>query len=170
MYRLTVESPVGPLHICSTTSDIRFLSFFPMSRGELISGSTPLPARKLLERAADQLEQYFGGTRTEFELPLLAEGTEFRERVWQALREIPYGEVESYGQLAQRIGKPKAARAVGQANHHNPISIVIPCHRVIGADGSLTGFGGGLTCKSTLLQHEQNFVSAASQSAEAAAC
>jgi len=148
------------LHICGSTTAIQFLSFFPLSGGELISSATPAKARKLLDRTAVQLDEYFAGSRTEFELPLLARGTEFRGKVWAALREIPYGEVESYGQLAERIGCPKAARAVGQANHENPISIIIPCHRVIGADGSLTGFGGGLACKRSLLDLERTTVSA----------
>ena len=100
------------------------------------------------------MEAYFGGALQDFNLPLSLEGTEFQLRVWRCLRNIPYGETISYGQLAQRIGKPKALRAVGLANGSNPIPIIIPCHRVIGSDGSLTGFGGGLPIKKKLLALE----------------
>src|SRR5262249_46745434 len=105
-----------------------------------------------------QLTEYFGGGRAEFELPLLPEGTPFQRKVWNALCEIPYGETISYGELARRIGQPTAARAVGLANGSNPLPIVVPCHRVIGADGSLTGFGGGIERKRWLLAHEAKFV------------
>jgi methylated-DNA-[protein]-cysteine S-methyltransferase len=104
----------------------------------------------------EQLEAYFAGDRTEFELELRLEGTPFQREVWSALLEIPYGETWSYGQLAERIGRPGAARAVGLANGRNPIGIIVPCHRVIGADGSLTGYGGGLPRKQLLLQLERD--------------
>ena len=102
-----------------------------------------------------QLDEYFAGTRTAFDLPLRLHGTEFQVEVWEQLRRIPYGETISYGELAKRVDRPEAARAVGSANGQNPIAIVVPCHRVIGADGSLTGFGGGLDWKRWLLQREQ---------------
>jgi len=102
----------------------------------------------------DQLREYFAGKRTTFDLALIPQGTEFQVKVWNELRRIPYGETISYKQLAERIGKPKAVRAVGAANGANPIPIVIPCHRVIGNDGSLTGFGGGLPLKKRLLELE----------------
>jgi methylated-DNA-[protein]-cysteine S-methyltransferase len=101
-----------------------------------------------------QLDEYFAGTRTEFDLPLRLEGTPFQVEVWEQLRRIPYGETISYGELATRVDRPEAARAVGAANGQNPIAIVVPCHRVIGADGSLTGFGGGLDWKRHLLAVE----------------
>ncbi|MCW2496020.1 methylated-DNA--[protein]-cysteine S-methyltransferase [Jatrophihabitans sp.] len=101
-----------------------------------------------------QLEEYFAGTRTSFDLALNAHGTPFQTVVWQALREIPYGETASYGETAAAIGSPTASRAVGLANGQNPISIIVPCHRVIGANGSLTGYGGGLEAKRWLLSHE----------------
>jgi methylated-DNA-[protein]-cysteine S-methyltransferase len=101
-----------------------------------------------------QLEEYFSGSRREFDLPLHAHGTAFQKRVWAALREIPYGTTASYGATALAIGAPTASRAVGLANGQNPISIVVPCHRVIGANGSLTGYGGGLDAKRWLLSHE----------------
>ena len=112
-------------------------------------------AQTLQGPAGAQLQAYFDGTLTAFDLPLNPQGIPFRRRVWAALQEIPYGETRSYGQLAAALGCPGAARAVGGANHHNPISIIIPCHRVIGADGSLTGYGGGLDMKDWLLRHER---------------
>ncbi|MFH8407531.1 methylated-DNA--[protein]-cysteine S-methyltransferase [Streptomyces sp. NPDC018019] len=105
--------------------------------------------------AVQQLRAYFDGTLTDFDLPLAPRGTPFQRRVWAALREIPYGATLSYGQLAGRLGKPSAARAVGLANGKNPIGIIIPCHRVIGAGGSLTGYGGGLDRKRRLLDFER---------------
>ena len=105
--------------------------------------------------AAAQLEGYFAGTRTRFELELALGGTPFQQRVWAALQEIGYGQTVSYGQLADRIGQPSASRAVGLANGRNPVSIIVPCHRVVGADGSLTGYGGGIERKRYLLAHEQ---------------
>jgi len=110
-----------------------------------------------LAPARAQLTQYFAGERADFELSLLPEGTPFQRKVWNALCEIPYGETISYGELARRIGQPSAARAVGLANGSNPLPIVVPCHRVIGADGSLTGFGGGIERKRWLLAHEARF-------------
>jgi methylated-DNA-[protein]-cysteine S-methyltransferase len=108
----------------------------------------------LLKRPRARLQAYFAGELRDFELPLAAAGTPFQQSVWRALCDIPYGETISYGELARRIGQPKAARAVGLANGQNPIAIVVPCHRVIGADGSLTGYGGGLERKRWLLAHE----------------
>jgi len=102
-----------------------------------------------------QLDEYFAGARTEFDLPIRLQGTPFQVEVWEQLRRIPYGETISYGELALRVDRPEAARAVGAANGQNPVAIVVPCHRVIGADGSLTGFGGGLEWKRWLLQREQ---------------
>ena len=104
--------------------------------------------------AADQLDAYFAGELTSFDLPLAPVGSEFQQRVWAALQEIPYGQTESYGELAERIGSPGGARAVGLSNGKNPIGIIIPCHRVVGADGSLTGYGGGLDRKKQLLDLE----------------
>jgi methylated-DNA-[protein]-cysteine S-methyltransferase len=103
-----------------------------------------------------QLREYFSGRRTEFELPLAPQGTAFQRGVWRQLQEIPYGETISYGELAKRVGNPKASRAVGAANGQNPIPIVIPCHRVIGSNGKLTGFGGGLPTKEALLALERS--------------
>jgi len=110
----------------------------------------------LLQEAARQLTEYFAGTRKEFALPLSIQGTEFQLADWKALQTIPYGETRSYGQIATQIGNPKASRAVGMANHKNPISIIIPCHRVIGHNGKLVGYGGGLDKKEKLLRLEGN--------------
>jgi methylated-DNA-[protein]-cysteine S-methyltransferase len=126
-----------PGHASHTRSDVRE-----------DAGASPLPA------VVRQLEEYFGGSRREFDLPLRLQGTEFQQRVWRSLMKIRYGETMSYGEQARRIGNPNASRAVGLANGRNPICIVVPCHRVIGADGSLTGFGGGLERKRWLLVHE----------------
>lgn len=108
----------------------------------------------VLDRVAQQLTEYFAGDRVEFDLPLRPVGTDFQQRVWRALLDIPYGQTWSYGELAGRIGQPSASRAVGLANGRNPISVVIPCHRVIGANGSMTGYGGGIERKRWLLGHE----------------
>lgn len=107
-----------------------------------------------LETTATQLREYFAGQRTEFEVELALHGTEFQETVWRALAAIPFGTTLSYGELARSIGRPQAVRAVGAANGSNPIPIILPCHRVIGSDGSLTGYGGGLEIKQALLEHE----------------
>ena len=145
------ESPVGMLGIAENGTAITGLFFGnTMPFGEWQLRNTPL-----LAQAVDQLEAYFSGERTTFDLPLDAEGTVFQRSVWEALRRIPYGETRSYGQIAEAIGKPKAGRAVGMANHRNPIAIIIPCHRVIGSDGSLVGYGGGLNVKTFLLRLEQ---------------
>jgi methylated-DNA-[protein]-cysteine S-methyltransferase len=108
-----------------------------------------------VHEAVAQIAAYFAHNLREFSLPLDPRGTQFQRRVWFALADIPYGETESYGELAARVGNPKACRAVGLANGRNPVPLVLPCHRVIGADGSLTGYGGGLTLKQSLLDHER---------------
>jgi methylated-DNA-[protein]-cysteine S-methyltransferase len=112
------------------------------------------PSDPVLRETAKQLTEYFAGTRREFDLPLAATGTEFQQRVWQVLRTIDFADTWSYGELARSIGQPSASRAVGAANGRNPISIVVPCHRVIGSNGSLTGYGGGEWNKRWLLDHE----------------
>lgn len=109
----------------------------------------------VIQKTVKQLEEYFQGKRTVFELPVCLKGTPFQQKVWAALQTIPYGETRSYGELAAQIGNPKACRAIGGANHRNPVMIVVPCHRVIGADGSLTGFGCGLDAKQYLLELER---------------
>ncbi len=144
-----IGSPVGDLTLTEEEGALTGLYFGRLSRpGE--AGPTAL-----LEEAARQLREYFAGQRREFDLPLCLRGTAFQMQVWQALQAIPYGEVRTYGEIARAIGKPKACRAVGMANHHNPISIIVPCHRVVGAGGSLTGYGGGLENKRFLLDLEK---------------
>jgi len=123
------------------------------------NGKTPAGFEKgetpLIKKAGAQLGEYFDGKRKIFELPLVLHGTDFQITVWKALQDIPYGETRSYGQIALIAGNPKASRAVGMANNRNPIAIIIPCHRVIGHDGSLTGYAGGLEVKRQLLELEQ---------------
>jgi methylated-DNA-[protein]-cysteine S-methyltransferase len=125
-------------------------------RSEKAPPNTKKIATPLLQRSARQIEEYLNGQRTTFDLPLKPEGTEFQQSVWKALQTIPYGETRSYRDIAEQIGHHKACRAVGMANHRNPITIIIPCHRVIGADGSLTGYGGGLPLKQQLLNLEKS--------------
>ena len=154
-------SPVGELIL--TASDTALTGvYFPTSRrgpppthrADWVEDTGQGPASASLGRAAQQLTEYFNGTRTTFDLPLEALGSAFEHRVWNALRTIPFGVTTSYGELARRLGDVNATRAVGAANGRNPIPIVVPCHRVVGANGELTGFGGGLDCKRWLLEHE----------------
>lgn len=149
-----VDSPLGRILIAGDGSGLRLIDF---QRGQGSTGVDPEWRRGAgsLLRAARQLEAYFAGELVRFDLELAPEGTSFQQAVWQALRGIPYGETVSYGELARRVGKPKASRAVGAANGRNPLPIVIPCHRVIGANGTLTGYGGGLQIKRALLELER---------------
>ena len=119
--------------------------------GEEVPGTVVQHETELLRKAAEQLREYLRGERKMFDLPLAPEGTVFQKAVWSALQEIPYGQTRSYGEIAAQIGRPKACRAVGMANHCNPIPIFIPCHRVVGANGSLTGYAGGVEKKRRLL-------------------
>lgn len=152
------KSPVGPLLLVGDERGLRMVEFLHGRRPKL-----PKPEWKKdkapFGEVIRQLEAYFDGDLKQFDLPLVLEGTEFQLCVWRALRMIPYGETISYAQLAERIGKPKAVRAVGLANGSNPIPIVVPCHRVIGSNGSLTGFGGGLENKKKLLALENRQMS-----------
>jgi methylated-DNA-[protein]-cysteine S-methyltransferase len=148
------ESPIGRLLLTSDGTALTGLYMEPSHKAQSTDGWVWDGAAVPLAAALRQLSEYFAGARHSFDLPLRLEGTVFQQRVWHALTEIPYGETWSYGQLARRIGNPNASRAVGLANGRNPISIVVPCHRVIGADGSLTGYGGGLARKQWLLAHE----------------
>ena len=143
-----VQSPVGLLKL--SVSETALTGVWLNAEGAVDLA----PAGALMAEAERQLAAYFAGTLRTFSLPLALSGTPFQNRVWTALRDVPYGATCSYAELAERIGKPDAIRAVGAANGQNPIPIVIPCHRVIGKDGSLTGFGGGLPMKKWLLAHE----------------
>lgn len=149
----TIESPVGPLLLAGNEQGLRFLSFAAEKRAMRLHPNWKENRRAFAE-VARQLRAYFLGELTEFDVPLSLEGTPFQLRVWMQLCTIPYGETISYGQLARRIGEPEAVRAVGAANGSNPIPIIVPCHRVIGSDGSLTGYGGGLPIKEKLLALE----------------
>ncbi|MEO8198177.1 MAG: methylated-DNA--[protein]-cysteine S-methyltransferase, partial [Thermoanaerobaculia bacterium] len=150
IYRSTLPSPIGPLLLCGTASAITAIFMATRQHPEGIPTDTRPDDGPFVE-ARRELEAYFAGELREFSLVLAPEGTLFRQKVWRALLDIPYGETESYGALAQRIGLPQAARAVGLANGRNPISIVVPCHRVIGKTGALVGYGGGLERKQWLL-------------------
>jgi methylated-DNA-[protein]-cysteine S-methyltransferase len=150
----TVESPIGELLLVGDGEALRGLYMQEGRRPMSIPASWERSEEPFAE-VRRQLDEYFAGERAEFDLELASEGSEFEQRVWGALAEIPYGETISYGELAHRIGHPDGARAVGMANGRNPISIVVPCHRVIGADGSLTGYGGGIDRKRFLLELEQ---------------
>ena len=152
MFVSRLSTPIGELTLTASDSSLTGI-YFPTSRhGPAPAGADT--ANEILTRAGTELSEYFAGTRTTFDLPLDATGTAFERRVWELLRAIPYGTTTSYGELAKRLGDPKEARAVGAANGKNPIPIIVPCHRVIGANGDLTGFGGGIERKRWLLQHE----------------
>ena len=153
-----IESPVGKLLLVADARGLRVVSFESGRRAASVQPGWREDKAPFAE-VIRQLRAYFDGELREFDLPLAPEGTEFQLRVWQSLRAIPYGETLSYAQLAQKIGNPKAVRAVGLANGSNPIPIIIPCHRVIGSDGSLTGFGGGLPNKKKLLALESRQMS-----------
>jgi methylated-DNA-[protein]-cysteine S-methyltransferase len=144
----TIETPIGELLLVGDGHALTELRFEP--------NGTP-PGRRdpsCFAEAEEQLQAYFAGERTSFDLPLAPSGTGFQLRVWEALTEIPYGETRSYGEIAARVGRPDAVRAVGATNGRNPIAVIVPCHRVIGSDGSLVGYGGGLDRKRTLLELE----------------
>lgn len=151
-YRI-IESPIGPLLLAGGDRGLYTLRF-----AEEGTAAAPdagwIRDDALLEAVVLQLKEYFRGERRSFDVALDPRGTEFQRAVWDALAEIPYGETTTYGAIATRIGRPKAVRAVGAANGQNPLPIIIPCHRVIGKDGTLTGFGGGLPAKRALLQLE----------------
>jgi methylated-DNA-[protein]-cysteine S-methyltransferase len=150
---------ISMIRVTSPLATLRLFS----NAGELVGVYLPdqdapdAPTRRndVLDAAAAQLAEYFAGSRRTFELPLGPRGTGFQQRVWRALEAIPYGETRSYGELARAIGRPAASRAVGTANARNPISIIVPCHRVIAASGALTGYAGGMAAKRWLLDHEQ---------------
>lgn len=153
VYYRYLDTPIGAILIAGddeAVSRIGFTTGKQVCQPESNWVNEPAPLR----RATEQLEQYFAGERRQFDLKLAMRGTAFQMRAWQVLLTIPYGEAWSYGQLAEALGSPGAARAVGRANATNPLPLVVPCHRVIGADGTLTGFGGGLSAKQWLLHFE----------------
>lgn len=146
-FELVVTSPIGFLTIESDGLNVTALRFGDLGQG--------LPTCPVLDQAAQELSEYFSRMRKTFTLPLAPCGTEFQRAVWNALQTIPYGETAAYADIAREIGKPKACRAVGNANHRNPLPIFIPCHRVIGTNGTLTGYAGGLAVKDFLLRLER---------------
>jgi methylated-DNA-[protein]-cysteine S-methyltransferase len=148
----TIDSPIGLLTLAGRGEVLAHLRMVDQTYEPTRTGWSEDPTA--FDGAVDQLQAYFAGELTEFELELDMQGTEFQRRVWQALRTIPFGETRSYGEIAAQVGAPGAARAVGLANGHNPIAIIVPCHRVIGASGNLTGYGGGLDRKRSLLALE----------------
>lgn len=153
LYYEILDSPIGPLLMLAGSKGLTAIRFAP-AKGEHELPDGAQRGNAILTKAKAQLAEYFAGARTSFDVPVTPEGTEFMQGVWKELVRIPFGETISYGELARRIGNPKASRAVGLANGKNPIPIIIPCHRVIGADGSLTGFAGGIPIKESLLRHE----------------
>ena len=164
----TMSSPIGLLTLVANDRALVTIEFegdddMHSDRATRLSGASGAPGtaahvaprdHPVLAAVVRQLEEYFAGLRTEFDLPLDPSGTDFQQLVWRALRDIPYGETITYGQQADAIGRPGAFRAVGSANGRNPVAIILPCHRVVGADGSLVGFGGGLDVKRALLDLE----------------
>jgi methylated-DNA-[protein]-cysteine S-methyltransferase len=151
------DSPVGELLLVGDDDGLRGL-YLPDHRRGPARAADWARDDAALAGVREQLAEYFAGERTDFDLPLAPAGTPFQLEVWEALRGIPYGETETYGELAARVGRPGSARAVGAANGRNPISIVVPCHRVVGAAGALTGYAGGLEAKERLLAHEAGAV------------
>jgi len=147
-------SPIGGLLLAGNGEQLGYIGF-PEGKSRMRHQDMWRPDDGAFPEVKRQLLAYFGGELTSFELSLSPQGTEFQRQVWQALQTIPYGETRSYGEVAKQVGRPLASRAVGAANGRNPLPIVIPCHRVIGSTGTLTGFGGGLEAKATLLRLEQ---------------
>lgn len=150
-----LPSPLGPLVLVGTTDALTAIWLPSGQDADLRPEPGWVETATPFREAVRQLNAYFAGTLREFDLPLAPAGTPFQQRVWRALREIPYGETLSYGELARRIARPAAVRAVGAANGRNPLAIVVPCHRVIGRDGRLVGYGGGLPAKKLLLELER---------------
>ena len=161
--RSTYEAPFGVLTVVGSDLGIRYVMFnndaHPKPLERLHISETEI--HDSVNDAVTQLEEYCDGSRRDFDLPLDLQGTEFQVAAWRALADIPYGHTASYGQQAASIGRPKAVRAIGGANGRNPVAIVLPCHRIVGADGSLTGFGGGIEVKKWLLDHEQSILHSA---------
>lgn len=156
LFSTVVDSPVGALTIVASDAGVRAV-LWPDDDPTRVRLPDPVddPTHPVITAAAAQLDEYFAGTRTTFDVPLDPVGTDFQRAAWEALRTIPYGVTVSYGDQADRMGDRRKARAVGAANGRNPISIIVPCHRVVGANGSLTGFAGGVDTKAWLLAHEQ---------------
>jgi len=161
-HMMSAPQPIGLLFLARTSKGLRYLEFMNRrslkrviaAHAEANPGATWEPSLLDLKSVTEQLESYFLGTLREFEIPLDTLGSEFQLKVWSALSRIPFGATRTYGDIAREVDQPRAARAVGLANHDNPVAIVVPCHRVIGANGSLTGYGGGVNRKRWLIEHE----------------
>ena len=149
-YRACHHSQIGPLEVVGNQKGILTITF----GADEFETDRNLPA--LMAECLRQLTEYFKGRRQKFSIPLVLEGTDFQKAVWRQLQKIPFGQTASYGDVARAVGSPRAFRAVGNANNKNPIPLIIPCHRVIGSDGKLVGFGGGIWRKEWLLEHEKN--------------
>ena len=160
LFSSVIDSPVGPLTIVATDQGVRAI-LWPDDDPTRVRLDTSIenPDHRVISMTVTQLSEYFDGERTDFDVPLDPVGTEFQRAAWDALRSIPYGTTVSYGEQAERMGDRRKARAVGAANGRNPISIVVPCHRVVGADGTLTGFAGGTDTKAWLIEHERRQLS-----------
>lgn len=166
IYETRVSTRLGSFRIRCSARGVREIAFSTPRNGNhtvarAARGGSPhgAKAKQWAQQAARQLREYAAGERRRFTVPLDVGGTEFQKKVWAALRTIPYGQTRSYGQVARQVGNPRAARAVGMANHENPVAVVVPCHRVIASDGSLGGYAGGLRKKSALLMLERKFAS-----------
>jgi O-6-methylguanine DNA methyltransferase len=162
IYYTEMDSPLGPLYLGQHTEGLCLLSLGEAAREKFFSAiekaypqAQPTASKSVFQKTMDQLAEYFAGTRSNFDMEIFLSGTEFQKQVWNSLRKIPYGQTISYGDLAKSLNKPGAMRAVGAANGQNPVPIIIPCHRVIAADGSLGGYTGGLDIKAKLLDLEQ---------------
>ena len=154
MSSTSIDSPIGPLTLVAKDGALREIIFADNAAANEPDAEGD---EALLSNCARQIEEYFAGRRQEFDLPLAPVGTEFQREVWSALAAIPFGELRSYSDIASQIGRPRAVRAVGAANGRNPLPLVVPCHRVIGSNGTLTGFAGGLEAKRRLLQLEKSW-------------
>lgn len=154
LFERQIESPVGRLRLLAT-DDVIVGLYMPGNKGQSRFRGRDGSQHRILRVACTQLAEYFAGERMEFDLPLRLEGTEFQRAVWSALQRIPFGETRTYSKIATQLGRSRAVRAVGAANARNPVSIIVPCHRVIGVDGTLAGYAGGTERKRWLLQHER---------------
>ncbi|ATB28541.1 methylated-DNA--[protein]-cysteine S-methyltransferase [Melittangium boletus] len=154
LFTTTLTSPVGALRLIASHDALTAI-YMENHKGAPVLDASPREDLPVLREARAQLEQYFAGERRAFDLPLAPVGTPFQHAVWKALREIPWGSTWSYAQLARHVGREGAARAVGSANARNPLSIIVPCHRVVGTSGALTGYAGGVPTKQWLLEHER---------------
>ena len=158
LYFKKINSPIGKLTVYADDNGLRAIEWPHEERKALrLPKAKEMPEHKILKKAEKQITEYFDGKRKKFNIELSMEGTLFQKQVWTALLTIPFGETRSYGELAKQIKRPKASRAVGAANGRNPLSIIVPCHRVIGSNGSLTGFAGGVDIKEKLLKLEGSF-------------